>query len=277
MPVIYAESAQIAGDLIGKSFMKKMRKRLKKSFKTITSNPALATMALGPAGGMAVAASSQISGEEITMPVIYADNEQISGDLIGKSLFKKMGKGISKAGKGVVKAATSKTGIGVLSFAAGAGTGVVATKYGPGMLASAKKKLSALTSSGKDDDSDEVKELKAQIAAMQAQQAQQTKTSSVQQAVQEDVQPAAVTPVIKVSSAPAATKKAAAPVQTDDASDDDSDEGSDDQTPDISDKLIPASMSTISTDKNLKASKGGISPMLLLAGLGLGAFVMMRK
>ena len=64
MPVIYAENDQVAGDLIGKSFMKKMRKRLKRSFKVITSNPALATMALGPAGGMAVVASKQISGRQ---------------------------------------------------------------------------------------------------------------------------------------------------------------------------------------------------------------------
>jgi hypothetical protein len=217
------------------------------------------------------------------MPVIYAENDQVAGDLIGKSFLKKMGKGISKAGKGVVKVATSKAGIGVLSFAAGAGAGVVATKFGPGMLASAKKKLASLTSSGKDDNSAEVKELKAQIAAMQAQQAQQAQTPAtvqspapVQQAAQEDVQPAAVTPVIKVSSAPATTKKAAAPVQTNDTADD-SDNGSDDQSPDISDKIIPASASTISTDKSLNASKGGISPVLLLAGLGLGALVMMRK
>jgi len=201
------------------------------------------------------------------MPLIQAESAQVAGDLIGKSFFKKVGRGISKAGKGVVKAATSKTGIGILSFAAGAGTGFVATKYGPGMLTAAKKKLSALTSSGSDDDNEEVRTLKEQIAALQAQQSQQGQQpaqAQVQQSAQVQNGPAA--PLMIKSSGP---KLQMASYSTDE--EDDGGDAGDDYS-DVVDVVRDAK-----SQATTKMNKTGLSPILILGALGLGAFVMFRK
>jgi len=180
--------------------------------------------------------------------------------------------------KGVVKVATSKAGIAALSFAAGAGTGFAATKYGPGLLSSAKKKLSSLTSGGNDsDNSAEVQALKAQIAQMEAAQAQQPPSAPTIRVSAPAPRQQQVADDSGIDNSPPAPPRIRASAPTQQQFPDDNADNAQ------ADSVIPASdMSDIvqvadDTTKKTKSGLKGIVPIVILVGLAGGAFLMLKK
>ena len=261
MAVVYAENAQIAGEMVAG----KWGKRLKKLRKNHT---AMTFLAPGiPTSRSNIATSMLLPG----VPV--------GGDLVGKSFGKKIKSAAKKTGKGVAKVATSKAGIAALSFAAGAGSAVAVQKFassktGKNLVSKAKGVFSSSKPTAQDD-SQSASQTQAQAAQQTAQHADDTQQSTPVRPVQ--------------SSGPKVSRSVAtAPAQSQNDDDDDG-TGQNEQQADDNDNGDDAAPATMVDRRNLvpasavnaaqiaPAAAAGLPRWLLIALLAGGAFLMMRR